>query len=111
MIKENTRITPDDIEEVIESEHYFSALDGARGSWHRESSHFNGTPAPLDIERLTFCVLVLKNGFIVTGESACVSMENFDVLNGREIARENAVDKVWPLLGYALKDKLCSQQV
>jgi hypothetical protein len=101
-----TRVTIEDIENEIESEHYFSALDGARGSWHKESNHFNGTPAPLDIERLTFCVLVMKNGFVVTGESACVSMENFDALVGRRIARENAVDKVWPLLGYALRQRL-----
>ena len=55
---------------------------------------------------LTFCVLVLKNGFTVTGESACVSPENFDPEIGRNIARQNAVDKVWPLLGFSLKQKL-----
>lgn len=55
---------------------------------------------------LTFCVLVLRNGFTVTGESACASPENFDADVGRKIARANAVNKVWPLLGYALKDRL-----
>lgn len=54
---------------------------------------------------LTFCVLVLKNGFTVTGESACVAHENFNAAIGREIARENAVEKIWPLLGYELKQK------
>ncbi len=55
---------------------------------------------------LTFCVLVLRNGFTVTGESACASPENFDAEIGRKIARENAVQKIWPLMGYALKQKL-----
>lgn len=55
---------------------------------------------------LTFCVLVLKNGFTVTGESACASPENFNAEIGRRIARENAVAKVWPLMGYALKERL-----
>lgn len=60
-------------------------------------------PPPLHL--LTFCVLVLKNGFTVTGESACVAHENFNAAIGREIARENAVEKIWPLLGYELKQK------
>ena len=29
---------------------------------------------------------------------------------GRKIARANAVNKVWPLMGYALKEKLHAQQ-
>jgi hypothetical protein len=55
---------------------------------------------------LTFCVLVLHNGFPVTGEFACASPENFDAELGRKIARQNAVAKIWPLLGFALKERL-----
>ena len=55
---------------------------------------------------LTFCVLVLRNGFTVTGESACASPENFNKEIGERIARENAVQKIWPLLGFALKERL-----
>lgn len=55
---------------------------------------------------LTFCVLVLRNGFTVTGESACASPENFDADVGRKIARANAVNKIWPLMGYELRTKL-----
>jgi len=51
-------------------------------------------------------VLVLKNGFTVTGESACASPENFDAEIGRKVARANAVQKIWPLMGYELKSKL-----
>ena len=58
---------------------------------------------------LTFCVLVLKNGFTVTGESACASPENFDAELGRKIARQKAVEKIWPLMGYALKERLALQ--
>lgn len=58
---------------------------------------------------LTFCVLILKNGFTVTGESACASPENFDAELGRKIARQNAVQKIWPLMGYALKNSLSGQ--
>ena len=58
------------------------------------------------LDLLTFCVLVLKNGYTVTGESACASPENFSAEIGRRIARENAINKVWPLLGFLLRDKL-----
>lgn len=55
---------------------------------------------------LTICVLRLRNGFLVTGESACASPENFDEALGRRIARENARNKIWPLEGYALRERL-----
>ncbi len=97
------RVTPADIEANITSEFYFTAADGAEGaSGHRPNSARAGTALGL----LTFCVLVLRNGFTVTGEAACVSPENFDADLGRKIARQNAVSKIWPLMGYALKERL-----
>ena len=56
--------------------------------------------------QLTVCCLTLKNGFTVTGESACVSPENFNAEIGRKVAREKARDKIWALEGYLLKSKL-----
>ena len=55
---------------------------------------------------LTICVLVPKNGFTVTGESACVSPENFNADIGARLAREDAIKKAWALEGYALRNKL-----
>lgn len=94
------RITPADIEENIRGEYYFNAGDVLSTGFH------DGIPASLHL--LTFCVLVLRNGFTVTGESACASQENFNAKIGRKIARENAVNKVWPLMGYELKSKLAA---
>lgn len=54
----------------------------------------------------TVCELTLANGFRVTGESACASPENFDAEIGQKVARENARNKIWMLLGYELKNKL-----
>jgi len=56
--------------------------------------------------QLTVCCLTLTNGFTVTGESACVSPENFDMELVQKLARSNAVDKIWLLEGYLLKQKL-----
>ena len=97
------RITPADIEANITSAFYFTAAEGVEGaSGHLPNSVRAGTALSL----LTFCVLVLRNGFTVTGESACASPENFDAEIGRKIARENAVAKVWPLMGYELRSQL-----
>lgn len=99
------RVTPDDIEANITGEFYFTAADGVEGaSGHRPASVRAGTALGL----LTFCVLVLRNGFTVTGESACASPENFDAELGRKIARQNAVAKVWPLMGYELRSRLAA---
>lgn len=53
---------------------------------------------------LTHCALHLDNGFIVTGESACVSPENYDQAIGEKIARDNAINKLWPLFGFLLAE-------
>ena len=55
---------------------------------------------------LTVCCLTLRNGFTVTGESACASPENFNAEIGQKIAKANARDKIWPLLGFRLRDQL-----
>lgn len=97
------RVSLGHIESVIVSDHYFTAHDGALGSW----PGFGEQPdTPYALSLLTFCVLVLRNGFTVTGESACVSAENFDAEIGRKIARQNAVQKIWALEGYLLKTRL-----
>lgn len=94
------RVTPGDIEANIVGEFYFTAADGVHGTqdWRLIKEH------PLHL--LTFCTLVLRNGFTVTGESACASPENFDAEVGQRIARQSAVQKVWPLMGYQLKEQL-----
>ena len=77
------RITPEDIVDTINSI-VFSVLS----------------------DTLTVCVLTLKNGFTVTGESACASPENFNRELGERIACDNAKDKIWALEGYLLKQRL-----
>lgn len=99
------RVTQDDIEANIRGEYCFTAADGFLGSKGLAQGIY---PSVLGL--LTFCVLELQNGFTVTGESACASPENFDAEIGRKIARQNAVAKIWPLMGYELKSKLAKEQ-
>ena len=98
------RITPADIDANIVKEVYFTAADGILGA--SISTDDISTIINTEHTLLTFCVLTLRNGFTVTGESACASPENFDAEIGRKIARENAINKVWPLMGYELRSKL-----
>lgn len=106
--KTAARITPADLQANIVATTYFTA---AQGFAHPDAIMGSETP-DTDISGLgllTFCVLVLRNGFTVTGESACASPENFDAEIGRRIARENAVQKIWPLMGYELKSRLAAE--
>jgi hypothetical protein len=107
------RITPADIEANIASEHYFTAVDGVSSTGGIGDFNLKSGADPVAVEQalglLTFCVLVLRNGFTVTGESACASPENFDAEIGRRIARQNAVAKIWPLMGYELRSALAKQ--
>lgn len=97
------RVTAASIEDAIKGEYYFRASDGveqADPTQCADLAHWRS------MRVLTFCVLVLANGFTVTGEAACASPENFDEALGRKIARQHALAKIWPLEGYLLKSKL-----
>lgn len=78
------RLTPASIDAVIVGEDYYV---------------FPGTT-------MTVCALKLRNGYVVIGESAAASPENFDAAIGRRIARENARNRIWALEDYLLREKL-----
>lgn len=82
------RLTPSDIDAKILGADY---------------KRFNGST-------LTVCCLYLENGFTVTGESACASLENFDEEIGKKIAYQNAREKVWQLEGYLLRQRLHDEE-
>jgi hypothetical protein len=103
------------IQRNIVGTHYFTALNGRDGAI--AANRYEGTEQPkfedvdlVPLKLLTFCVLVLKNGFTVTGESACVHPDKFDAEIGKKVAFEHAVNKIWPLMGYALKSELHAEQ-
>lgn len=104
------RVTLAELQANVSSEFFFTAHDGIEGAKLRHGQYqavrHDDNVAEISTSLLTFCVLVLKNGFTVTGESACASPENFNAEIGRRIARENAVQKIWPLMGYELKQRL-----
>lgn len=76
-----TKLTIEDIKSVVVRSEYIQ----------------NGT--------LTICILTLKNGFKVTGQSACVNPESFNYEIGEKIAYESALSVIWELEGYLLAQK------
>lgn len=102
------RVTPAALKDEIVSEHYFTAADGVIGqqaiktiedAWDIEA------PAPLQL--LTFCVLLLKNGAKVVGINyGAIDPAQHSAEIGRQKARAQAVDKVYELLGFRLRDEL-----
>lgn len=98
------RITPADVEAEIKSEWY---INGATGVVP-DGKFMPAVPAGHPLALLTICVLELKNGFLVLGESACASPANFDEELGRKIARQHAVARIWPLMGYELRSRLAN---
>lgn len=56
-------------------------------------------------ETITHCRIVLDNGFSITGESACVNIENYNQQIGEKIAYDNAFRQLWPLFGFLLAEK------
>ena len=80
-------LTPEHIESVIVKETY-----------HVPDTDSEST--------LTVCVLTLKNGFEVTGVSACCSRDLYEEDKGMELARLEASGKIWQLEGYLLKERM-----
>lgn len=108
--KKETPPAPTQILETVEQETQRKGLTAPRVTLEqieskikREQYYIDGT--------LTICILDLQNGTKVTGESACVSPENYNEELGKRIARENAVRKIWPLEGYILADHLYVERI
>jgi hypothetical protein len=101
-------VTLDQIAAEIASEHFFTAYEGIVGASvvsGRAGAGNSGSPLSL----LTFCVFVLRNGFTVTGQSACADPAKFNAEKGREIARADAIRQCWALLGFRLRDEISQE--
>lgn len=91
------KLTMEYIESLVAGEHYFNMGEVARNE---------GQPTHASLDKLTLCVLILKNGFTVTGESAPVNGADYDATIGMALARNDAVDKIWTLEGYVARTAL-----
>ena len=99
------RVTPEQVENAISHCYYVTGHEAV------SRYYYVGEEPRKNIELLTLCILVLANGYTVVGKSACVDPNAFDALKGRELAFEDAVSQVYPLLAFMLKTDLYDQEI
>lgn len=93
------RVTLDDINKAIGAEYTFTANHAVRGLPGDDHE---------SLKILTICLIRMKNGFVVIGKSAPASPENFNADLGAKFAREDAIRQLWPIMGFALREKLAA---
>lgn len=82
------RVTPDDIEANITDVEYVRHVSKSG-------------------QVLRWAIITTRSGFAVVGKpSVAVSPENDNAEIGEMVALENSREELWPLMGYALKEKL-----
>lgn len=97
------RVTLLAVQESIVGEVYIVPTDE---NINQENAFASGKFDAEQVKRTTLCILTLRNGFTVTGiNHGPVSAANFDRELGRQLARQKAVEQIWPLLGYQLKQQ------
>jgi hypothetical protein len=108
------RVSLSYMESKIAAEHYFTAAAAIVALGQPlpgkpvmdETGKTTAIDSPLD--GLTICLLVMENGFTIIGKSAPASLENFDEEKGKRFAYEDAIKQLWPLEGYALRERLAA---
>lgn len=98
------RITHGEVAWHIEATHCFTAAQGVASAALASGRTVGDMHESLSL--ITICAMVLRNGFVVIGKSACVSAANFSREIGERAARADAERQVWELMGYALRDRV-----
>lgn len=93
------RVSLSDIEAAIAARYDFTADKAVGGV----------APVVPPLKLLSICILVMRNGFMIIGKSAPASPANFNAELGAKLAYEDAVRQVWPLMGFALRDRLARE--
>lgn len=97
--KTPNRVSLDSMNAKVGCENYFTVGDALVAL---------GQPLHPAHKIMTICVLVMENGYVMMGKSAPADPENFNPELGKKFAREDAIRQLWPLEGYALREKLAA---
>ena len=98
-VAKGPRVTLEDIKSAIDSVHYINASSLLQRP-------VNSISAMGTLAAMTVCMIVMKNGFVVFGEAAPADPKNYSKIVGEQNAYEVAFKKLWPLMGFALRDQL-----
>ena len=100
------QVAPADVEAVIASEHYYTGSEGSYAAWQKTDEMEPPDFTPL--RGLMHCVLVLKNGHVVTGEALPQDLSKPDPERARASARRRAFDKAYDMVVYAERERLAA---
>lgn len=106
------RVTLADIEHAIDHQYFFNALQGVEASMGGPAAvaqkvQAGQQPPHAHLHQVTVCVLILRNGHKVVGvNTGSISPEDFDEELARKLARQNAIDQIWPLMGFLLRQRI-----
>lgn len=102
-------ITPADVEATIASEHYFTGAGAMNGTdWENVWRVDPTVPYTSPLCGVQFCILVFKNGHIVTGEATLQDLSKPDPERARASARRRAFDKAYDMVVYAERERLAA---
>lgn len=99
-------VSPADIEARIAAEWYVTGEQAVAHAKAIGIEHFTKASTANALSRLTLCIIVLDTGYMIVGYSAPVNPLAFDAETGRRVAREHAIEQIWPLLGFELRTSL-----
>lgn len=95
--KTPNRVTLDSMNAKVAGENYFTIGEALAAL---------GQPFTPQHAVMTVCVLTMTNGYMLIGKSAPADAGNFNAELGQKFAREDAIRQLWPLEGYALRERL-----
>lgn len=101
------RVTLADLEAAIAETCFFTGSEAAVAAGYVEPDRV----LPERLQVLTVCILVTKGGYVLIGSSAPADSANFDAEKGRTFARADAIRQLWPLMGFALRERLAAGDV
>lgn len=102
------RVSLTDIEGAIERMFFINGGEAALIFDQHTPRNGPLDPEIASLRVLTICLVVMTNGFTIIGKSAPASADNFDPALGEKLAYEDAVRQIWPLMGFALRDRLAA---
>jgi hypothetical protein len=98
------KISLADIEGEISHVYY---MNGNQFAAHAQVvAHKDKNTHTLEMQAVTICLMLLKNGYVVVGQATPVSPENYDKAHGQKLAYDKCIAQIWPLMGYQLKEQL-----
>lgn len=110
MATENKPIDKAFLESMVSGKYFFTALDGMIGTTVGKEGAEGEVAAHKVLGNITVCVLVLHNGYTVEGiNHGAAFVDNHDKELGKKYAYEEALAKLWPLVGCIIKERVYSE--